>query len=214
MTDTAAQPASTNGAAALHESLAPATEHMPLMPKLNGRYVRLRPLTPADHAPLYQIATSDEVNLRWRFRGVIPSFEAFVNAFRPAEVSAQFAVTTPQSAQAQGLVVAYNTDPRSSHTYVGTMLSPKLARSGLGVEATALFAAYLFMTWPFHKLYFEVIDYNLDQFASTLGTLFVEEGVLREHQYYDGKYRDTHILAAYKDHVLDFCRSRQAPYDF
>lgn len=185
------------------------TTTMPHAPQLAGRFCRLRPITPADHAPLYEIAVSQEVNLRWRFRGVIPSFEAFVATFRPQDVTAQFTVTTRQSNEAQGLVVAYNTDPRDNHTYVGTFVSEKLAGTGLGVEATYLFANYLFMTWPFRKIYFETIEYNLPSFRTILKDLVRVEGQLGDHLYYGGRYWDMWLLALYRDDALRFGAGRE-----
>lgn len=187
----------------------------PQAPQMSGRFVRLRPITPADHAPLYGIAISEEVNLRWRFRGIVPSFEAFVAAFRPADVTAQFAVTTRRSDDAQGLVVAYNTDPRDTHTYVGTFVSPKLAGTGLRVEATSLFATYLFMTWPFRKVYFEVVEYNLSSFRRALTDLFRVEGRLEDHLYYGGRFWDMYLLALYRDDALRFSKARRnrRPHD-
>ena len=181
----------------------------PQAPQMSGRFVQLRPITPADYGPLYKIAISEEVNLRWRFRGIVPSFEAFSNAFRPADVTAQFAITTRQNDEAQGLVVAYNTDPRDTHTYVGTFVSPKLAGTGLGVEATSLFATYLFMTWPFRKVYFEVIEYNLSSFKMALHDLFRVEGHLVDHLYYRGQFWDMLVLALYREDALHFSEARR-----
>lgn len=178
-----------------------------------GRFARLRPVTPADHGPLYKIAVSQEVNLRWRFRGVIPSFEAFVAAFRPADVTAQFTITTRHSDEAQGLVVAYNTNLRDLHTYVGAFVSSNLIGEGIGVESALLFCQYLFMTWPFDKIYLEVVEYNLALFRSGIDKLTRVEGRFSKHVYYGGRHWDVCILALYREDLLRYIGNRTSKHD-
>ncbi len=62
----------------------------------------------------------------------------------------------------------------------------------------ALFLEYVFRGWSFRKLYFELPEFNLAQFSRGVNRLFVEEGRLREHLYYDGRFWDKVILALYR----------------
>ena len=62
-----------------------------------------------------------------------------------------------------------------------------------------LFIEYAFSCWPFHKLYLDVADYNLEQFSSGVGRLFEAEGRLKDHHYLDGRHWDHHILAISRD---------------
>ena len=69
--------------------------------------------------------------------------------------------------------------------------------SGMGALAVAMFARYLFHTFPLVKLYLEVPGYNWDQVSSGEDRLFKVEGVLRDHEYYAGRAWDKYLCAIY-----------------
>ena len=56
-----------------------------------------------------------------------------------------------------------------------------------------MFIEYLFVTFPIRKVYTETLAFNASQFESALGSVFTVEGVLQEHEYYDGEYHDLTI---------------------
>ncbi|MHB8262195.1 MAG: GNAT family N-acetyltransferase [Acidimicrobiales bacterium] len=170
-------------------------------PMLATRRVRLRPPSPVDLPALYGIAISDEVFWRWRYGGAIPTYDAFCSSFA-AGVLTQFIVCTPSGRDILGLVVAYNADIANSTGYVAVMMRPSMLRTGIGAEAMFLFLVYLFKTWDFHKLYFEVLEFNVEQFASGIGKYFHEEGCYRDHHYYDGKRWNQHVFGLYRDEFL------------
>jgi len=171
-------------------------------PLLATRRVRLRPPSPVDLPALYAIATSDEVFWRWRYGGAIPTYEGFCSSFS-AGVLTQFTVCTTSGNDVLGLVVAYNADIANSTGYVAVMMRPSILRTGIGTEAMYLFIVYLFKTWDFHKLYFEVLEFNVEQFASGIGKYFHEEGCYRDHHYYDGKRWNQHVFGLYRDEFIN-----------
>lgn len=171
---------------------------VPEAPSLVGRRITLLPTVP-DHYPfLYELATSQEIGFRWRYGGQIPQYEVFVQQMWTG-VLAQFLITKTESGQALGLTVAYNADLRNGHAYIAAVMDQNEAFPGSGVEASALFLNYVFATWNFRKLYAEVLEFNLPQFSSGLGNAFKEEGVLRAHQYYGGRFWDMHLVAYYRE---------------
>ncbi len=170
-------------------------------PLLATRRVRLRPPSPADLPVLYAIATSDDLFWRWRFGGAIPTYEAFVSSF-VGGVLTQFVVCSPSGSEPLGLVVAYNADIGNSVAHVAVMMRPDVQRTGLGIEAMYLFIVYLLKTWDFHKLYFEVLEFNVEQFASGIGRFFHEEACYRDHHYYDGKRWNQYVFSLYRDKFL------------
>ncbi len=58
---------------------------------------------------------------------------------------------------------------------------------------------YAFLTWPLRKVYMESTADDYRQFASGLGSFFVEEGRLRQHVFWNGRYIDMVILAVYRE---------------
>jgi RimJ/RimL family protein N-acetyltransferase len=101
-----------------------------------------------------------------------------------------------------GLVVAYNADLRNQFAYIGSIFSPELINSGLGIAALDVFVRYLFATYSFRKLYAEVPEFNLPALGNRIGRLLKEEGRLRGHSYYNGRWWDQLILAIYPDDYM------------
>jgi ribosomal-protein-alanine N-acetyltransferase len=82
---------------------------------------------------------------------------------------------------------------------MGIAAAPWAIGRGWSLEAAGLFVNYLFVNWDFRKLYGESVDFNFRSFKSGRGSLFTEEGVLRQHYFYNGEYWDSHILALHRD---------------
>jgi hypothetical protein len=74
---------------------------------------------------------------------------------------------------------------RHRHAHVAMVVRPDRAGRSWALEGAALFIDYLFANWDFRKLYAEVVDFNLTQFASITDLpAFAVEGRLTEHEYY------------------------------
>jgi len=58
---------------------------------------------------------------------------------------------------------------------------------------------YLFKFWNLRKVYTEAPGYTYESVGSGLGSIFREEGVLRDHRYFDGRFWDEHIIAVYRE---------------
>jgi len=160
----------------------------------------LRPMTP-EHLPfLYALATSEQTGFRWRFRGAVPSQEAFQAALTQG-VQTQFVVVFQETGEPAGEVVAYNVDHPNGTAYAAAVFRPDLMRTGLPVDAFLLFLRYLFQVWNFRKVYLEMPSYNFELIASGAGRWFEIEGRLRDFTYYAGAFWDEYILAIGRHHV-------------
>lgn len=167
-------------------------------PVLQGEAFRLTPPRPDDIGFLYALAVDPDTGFRWRYRGSVPSFERFTADFWTGVV-VQLVARRVQDDRPVGHVVAYGADMSMGHTYLGAVFQPDCTGSGLAAQAVAVFVRYLFKTFPLRKIYMEVPGFNWDQMASGEGTLFQVEGVLRAHDYYDGRYWDKYYCAIYPD---------------
>jgi len=87
------------------------------------------------------------------------------------------------------------------HTFLGAVFQPEYTGAGLAAQAVAVFVRYLFKTFPLRKIYIEVPGFNWAQMASGEGILFEVEGVLKQHEYYDGQYWDKYYCAIYPESV-------------
>jgi RimJ/RimL family protein N-acetyltransferase len=165
---------------------------------LNGRRLRLRPITPEDYPFLYEFMGSQDVAYRWRHGGAFPPYEAFVQSLQ-REYNPQYLVTRKDTEERAGWVMSYSVDLRHGFAYMGLIMAPIFVGSGLGLEAAALFLNHLFSSWNLRKVYMEAPDFTVDSLASGLERFFKEEGVLKAHRYYHGRFWDEHILAVYRE---------------
>ena len=166
-------------------------------PPLRGRRTQLRLISEADYEYLYFLSLDPEIGHRWRHRGETPSPEAFVRMLWH-NVLVQFLITDKEGAPI-GHAFAYDANQRDGHASIAILVDGGHRGQGWTLESMTLFVNYVFAVWNFRKLYFDSIDFNYQSFASGAGRYFREEGCLRDHTFYDGKYVDKYILALYRD---------------
>ncbi|MCM6771885.1 phosphopantetheine-binding protein [Nocardia sp. CDC159] len=180
----------------------PPSQPDPLAPVLQSAVFRLDALQPLDTEYLYALAVRPENCFRWRYRGVPPAPERFVEELW-AQVVTQYVVRRLDDNQPAGHVVAYGADRNVGHAYVGAVFEPTYAGTGRAAEVITLFVRYLFHTFPFRKLYLEVPGFNWPQVRSGEGRYFQVEGRLRDHVYYAGRYWDQYLCAIYADQAFE-----------
>jgi len=98
-----------------------------------------------------------------------------------------------------GVAVAYNADHRNGHARFATLVRPELLGCGWPLEATELLVDYLFLNFPFRKLYADSLGPNLSQYLSAASSLFAVEGRLVDHEFLGGEYVDLVTLALYRE---------------
>jgi len=165
---------------------------------LRGRRFRLLPVRPAHYPALYDLTVEENVAFRWRHRGFVPTFDQFVRSFN-ASVLIQFVVVpVAEPSQVAGLVVAYNANLVDQVAYLAIVSAPGI---GAGVlEGMVLFIRYLFWYWPLRKLYFEMPEFNLEQFRGAVRAgLLVEEARLTDCVYLHNRFWDKLILSLTRD---------------
>jgi RimJ/RimL family protein N-acetyltransferase len=166
-------------------------------PMRSGR-VRLHPITDRDSAFLYELMSSPEAGGRVRFAGATPSPDQIAASLWES-VLAQFIAEGVSSGAPLGLVSITSPNFRDSFAYMSAIGSPAAQGSGLMAEAVLLGFNYAFTTWPFRKIYMEATETSYGFFRSGLKRFFSEEGRLRDHTFWDGRYIDVMVLAVYRD---------------
>jgi RimJ/RimL family protein N-acetyltransferase len=108
----------------------------------------------------------------------------------------QFIIESIASQTPVGLVACYNARTDLGWVYFAyTRVSAASKPVGSEMlEGGLLFISFLFRNWNFRKLYAEVPGWNWGQFTKGAGEFFTQEGVLLEHEFFDGRYWDQHIL--------------------
>jgi RimJ/RimL family protein N-acetyltransferase len=170
------------------------TADQPVGAALEGRWIALQP-SGRDHLGfLYGLAIDPATSYRWRLRGGVPPMDVFEKQLWQS-VLAQFLLVTRKQRQPVGQVVAFNVNLNAGHVSAGIVTTRRAAGSAFAIEGLAVFLRYLFATYSLRKVYFEVPEYNVAQFASVLRRYAKQEGRLEEYDYYDGRYWDSLILS-------------------
>lgn len=167
--------------------------------EMRTRSIKLRPIQAADMQELYASALDPRWSFKWRFRGLTPSFQEFSNALYAGSLC-QFVVERLSDRRALGLVSCYNARHDAGFAYIAfTRTAPPGNKPNSEMmEAGYLLISFVFQNWDFRKLYAEVPGFNWGQFERATNTFFHVEGVLKDHDYFDGKYWDHRLLAIYR----------------
>jgi hypothetical protein len=169
------------------------------VPPLRTRRVVLKPVSANDYDALRMLELGDSLGPRWRYRGSTPSPETFAQTLW-ASVLAQYLVCPANGdGPPAGVLVCYGADMQDGFAYVAAAKFDRSRPSPMVLEGCIIFLEYLFACWPFRKLYFESMEFNLVQFKSGLDRLLHEEGRLRSHSYLGGRYWDQVTMALYRD---------------
>jgi len=156
--------------------------------------VLLRPIDPSMYEDLYRIAVDPGVMFRWRNRGIPPPPEEFLQSIR-SDALAQFAVLGKSTLEVCGQVLAYGADFRHSRCSIAAALDSEAVGKGLGIEASVLFVDFVFKTWPFHKVLFEIPEFNIEQFRTIADRYLQLETVMPNQQYLAGHYHDVRVCS-------------------
>jgi RimJ/RimL family protein N-acetyltransferase len=169
---------------------------------LSSKRVVLRPVSQNDLPKLYEITIDPKNSYRWRHLGILPTFDEFVSTLFN-KVLIQFVITSKNNpTKPLGLVICYSADVNHGFAYIAILTDSKKHFSTIGIESMALFINYLFNIWPFRKLYFESIEYNIYQFKSGFNDLFHQEARYKSHIFHQGFYWDMIVGAIYKEEFL------------
>jgi RimJ/RimL family protein N-acetyltransferase len=167
---------------------------------MSGKYydlelgrIALAPVTPDTHQFLYYLATTRN-GWRWRYRGVTPQYETFVNQLH-ADVLSHFVVLLKEPLERIGYVVAYSPDFRSQHAYYGTVFAEQHVGHGLGAEATLAFIQFVFATWPMRRIYTELPEFNADGMTERATSFLDLDATLRDYHFFAGRYWDQYIYS-------------------
>ena len=179
------------------QRLYPPAPTLPVLDPYRSRRLSLRAVFPDDVPFAFHLISNPDIATHWRFQGAIPDPLLFGETFRQG-VLTQFIVERRlqnTSIEKIGHVVAYAANERSGFCYFGGAFLPKVWNTGLPIEGLLLFLVHLFTIYPFRKIYAEMEESNFDRVSSGRGRLFEVEGVLTQHLYVAGRYRDTYLLS-------------------
>ena len=159
-------------------------------PVLEGKRVTLRPITAADAEAVF--ASLSDAEGRW-LTGTQQDFtlaqvRAFCARVEGADDRLDYAVTLPNDPRYRGEVVLNEIDAANKSAHFRIALSGPERGKGYGSEATELLLEHAFNVLGLHRVSLEVFAFNprAQHVYKKLG--FVQEGVLRDVLFWNGKY--------------------------
>ncbi len=165
---------------------------------LQGRHVRLEPLSAAKHAdalfPLVCGPGTDEL-WRWLWHGPFAdraAFEAYIDAQATQTDAVFFAVVASEDGQALGHLAMMRADLGNGVIEIGSILfSPTLQRTRMATEAVYLLACLAFDELGYRRFEWKCNALNLPSRRAALRFGFSYEGTFRQHMIVKGQNRDT-----------------------
>ena len=168
----------------------------PAQAPMEGRYVRLEPLEQGHADTLYQAASADgaEDRFRWLFE-TPPRDRAESDAWiRTASASTDplfFAVIDKATGRAEGRQALMRIDQAHGVIEIGNIMwGPALQRTRAATEALYLFADHVFAL-GYRRFEWKCNDLNTPSKRAAIRFGFRPEGVFRQHMVVKGASRDT-----------------------
>lgn len=171
---------------------------MPERAPIDGQYIRLEPLSTAQHsADLFDASSVADADTRFLWLPEYPAQDkdAFTRWMQNAEASADplyFAVIDRESGAAVGRQTLMRIDAQNGVIEIGNIYwGPKLSRRRGATEALYLFMKYAFEGLGYRRFEWKCNDANAPSKAAALRFGFSAEGLFRQHMIVKGANRDT-----------------------
>ena len=168
------------------------------MTVLEGKLVRLRPLTPADHASVFSWYNDPEVVAPFD-RFSVDSFDEFVDAVTtasedPFSLAPRFAVERKDEGSVVGVVGHYRAHPILEYTDVWYVLGERAARGrGFGKESVGLLTGHLFRSSALERVGATCDVENVASYRLLEALGFRLEGTFRSALFHHGRWHDVKV---------------------
>lgn len=164
---------------------------------LDGPSIRLRPITRADYAFMWQCRTHPEILYLWLQGRTLPTFEQYTQELdgSTGKTLTTLLIETREGAAPVGYVFAYDFSPFDHTAFISIVIHPTYVQYGWAAEASILFLNYLFTYFDMRKVSMDVFAFNQLALEPLLGMGARVEGRFRGQRYYQGAYHDVIRLA-------------------
>lgn len=168
----------------------------PARAPLEGRYVRLEPLEHEHADTLYQAASAEgaEDRFRWLFESAPQNRAEFDAWMAHASASTDplfFAVIDKETGRAEGRQALMRIDQAHGAIEIGNIMwGPALQQTRMATEALFLFADHIFAL-GYRRFEWKCNDMNAPSKRAALRFGFRPEGVFRQHMVVKSANRDT-----------------------
>lgn len=164
-----------------------------------GVCTRIRAYTQEDLKWMYEVrcnASEWALIQNWRY---LPTFDQFLNELQQETYRGdQRVVIENLQGEPIGLLYTYDTDLYNRRTFWTTYLKPEYRKGVYAIDAVISFLSLLFFVSNLHKVCAHILSFNRLSLNTLLKAGFKQEGVLREHIWWDGKAYDEIVVSMLK----------------
>lgn len=175
-----------------------------------GRWVRLIPLTPEHYGFVRELVVNDPSGFHALFPARVPEQEAFADRLLSL-VASCFVVESVNRRRPVGVAYLHQWSGQHGIADFQVTMVPSFRNTGVGVEAGHLFVDHVFRSFNIRKLYLPVTSCQRRTVRSAIGGVLQEEGRLRDHSYFAGRWHDQHILTITRDRYEE-CTAGVRPF--
>ncbi|MBN1212183.1 MAG: GNAT family N-acetyltransferase [candidate division Zixibacteria bacterium] len=167
-------------------------------PSLIGDKIYLRPATDKDIANTYHWFILSEPSAQsCRPHPFLSAAEA-AESFKKKEKSTdqqRFVIVRLKDKVPVGIVNFFNMNHLNRSVEFGILIDPDEQRHGFAAEATRLLCNFLYNYRGVNKIYAQTAAFNKGAVKLLEKTGFKQDGILRQHYYYDGEFYDGYIYS-------------------
>lgn len=165
------------------------------MPHMLGERLMLREYREEDFGAIRRWVNDPEATRYLSHAFLAPHTALGTEKFMQSILSGQregyfFVIADRNTQEYYGQIDIFQVDAVSRCGEIGIVVAPWVWHRGYAREALGLIERYAFEQLNFHRLWLDVFAENVRARAAYRAAGFVEEGVLREHIFKDGAYRD------------------------
>ena len=139
-------------------------------------------------------------------RGIVHtplSYESQLNWYNNSDTSMQFVITLTEGDIQMGAIGLNDVDYKHQRAEWNIRLDSKFFKKGYANEASKLLIDYVFRTHNINKLVGMSFTENKSARANILKQGFKQEGILKQHFYHNGKFRDIDVFGLLKEEYFN-----------
>jgi len=171
-------------------------------PVLVGRQVQLRPGRRGDAAQLHAILAEPSVSRWWGDPDPVPAIE---EALRGGDGSSVLLVVEAGGQVAGGIQYHEEIDPMYRHAGIDIYLGSRFQGRGVGREAVALLAGYLFERRGHHRITIDPAAANAQAIRCYTKVGFRPVGVMRQYERGgDGRFHDGLLMDLLRGELMSW----------
>src|SRR3990172_716800 len=155
---------------------------------METKKIILRPPESKDYFELFKWRNSLKFRSFFHYSTEKISYDGFLKEFarNTKTRQCQFVIEHKMTNTIIGIIFSHTFSVVNRYCFINLYIDAPFELKGYGIVSFSLFFCHLFDSYPLHKIYFEVFEYNKLSLSTLLTAGFALEGRFKEHKFYNG----------------------------